>query len=173
MLKLKTQLNFISLNVISEISMSRNFVKFQNLEAMFEPKITLKFMKLSEKAQAPKKGSIRAAGFDLFSAVDVEIGSNDQAMISTDLKVAVPRGTYGRVAPWSGIAVDYNVHVGAGVIDEDYRGPLIVVLFNLGTRPFFVKQGDRIAQLICEKIASPGVDVIELFCLQFSDFVLS
>jgi dUTP pyrophosphatase len=120
LLKLKTQLNFISLNVISKISMSQNFVKFQNLEAMFEPKITLKFMKLSEKAQAPKKGSIRAAGFDLFSAVDVEIGSNDQAMISTDLKVAVPRGTYGRVAPWSGIAVDYNVHKGAGVIYEDY-----------------------------------------------------
>ena len=122
--------------------MSQNFVKFQNLEAMFEPKMTLKFMKLSEKAQAPKKGSNCAAGFDLFSAVDVEIGSNDQAMISTDLKVAVPRGTYGRVAPRSGIAVDFNVHVGAGVIDEDYRGPLIVVLFNLGTHPFFVQRQD-------------------------------
>jgi dUTPase len=50
--------------------------------------------------------------------------------------------------------------VGAGIVDEDYRGPLVVVVFNLGDIPFLVKQGDRIAQLICKKIVCLGANVI-------------
>jgi len=127
--------------------------------SMFESKPTLKFVKMSDKARAPMKSSVGAAGFDLCSAVDVLVAPNDKALISTDLRVLVPSGTYGRVAPRSGIAANFNVHVGAGVIDEDYRGPLVVLLFNLGENSFKVQQGDRIAQLICEKIVSPGVNI--------------
>ena len=126
---------------------------------MFESKPTLKFVKMSDKARAPMKSSVGAAGFDLCSAVDVLVAPNDKALISTDLRVLVPSGTYGRVAPRSGIATSFNAHVGAGVIDEDYRGPLVVLLFNLGENSFKVQQGDRIAQLICEKIVSPGVNI--------------
>ena len=50
--------------------------------------------------------------------------------MKTDIAIAVPSGTYGRVAPRSGLAVKHFVDTGAGVIDEDYRGPVGVVLFN-------------------------------------------
>lgn len=119
--------------------------------------IYLKFIKLSEKAHTPTKGSLLAAGFDLYSAVDTVIEPHGKAIISTDLKIAVPHGTYGRIAPRSGLAAKNFIDVGAGVVDEDYRGPLNVVLFNHANLPFNVKQGDRIAQIICEKIVYPEI----------------
>lgn len=117
----------------------------------------LKVKKLSERAQLPKKGSALAAGFDLCSACDMKIEAGGKAMVPTDLSIAVPSGTYGRVAPRSGLAVKNFIDVGAGVIDEDYRGPVNVVLFNFGKTDFEIKQGDRIAQLVLEKIAQAEV----------------
>ena len=68
-------------------------------------------------------------------------------------------GCYGRIAPRSGLAHKNFIDVGAGVIDSDYRGNVGVILFNFGEQDFEVKKGDRIAQLICEKIEYP--DLIE------------
>lgn len=117
----------------------------------------LKVKKLSERAQLPKKGSVLAAGFDLCSACDMVVEAGGKAMVPTDLSIAVPSGTYGRVAPRSGLAVKNFIDVGAGVIDEDYRGPVNVVLFNFSKVDFQIKQGDRIAQLVLEKIAQAEV----------------
>jgi dUTP pyrophosphatase len=66
--------------------------------------------------------------------------------------MAIPTGYYARVAPRSGLAVKNFIDVGAGVIDEDYRGDVKVLLFNFGETDFEVKIGDRIAQLLIEKI---------------------
>ena len=63
----------------------------------------------------------------------------------------------GRVAPRSGLASKNSITTGAGVIDADYRGPLKVLLFNLGEVDFEIKEGDRIAQLIVERIYTPEV----------------
>ena len=114
-------------------------------------------MKTSDRAHAPFKGSPLAAGYDLYSAVNIIVPAQGRALIHTDLKVSVPRGTYGRIAPRSGLAATHFIDVGAGVVDEDYRGPLVVVIFNHAHVPFEVKQGDRIAQLICEKIVYPDL----------------
>ena len=78
-------------------------------------------------------------------------------MCLTDIQIAVPEGTYGRVAPRSGLAHKHFIDVGAGVIDRDYRGNVGVILFNFGTSAFKVNKGDRIAQLICEKISYPTI----------------
>ena len=115
----------------------------------------LKFVKISSAAHRPTKGSSLAAGYDLYSASKVTIPANGIARIPTDLKVSVPSGTYGRIAPRSGLAIKHSIDVGAGVIDEDYRGPVYVLLFNHGQNSYTVKPGDRIAQLICEKLAKP------------------
>ena len=115
----------------------------------------LRFIRTSDKARIPTKGSELAAGYDLYSAADVIIGAHDKAIVPTDLILVVPHGTYGRVAPRSGLASKHFIDVGAGVIDEDYRGLLGVVLFNHSDTSFKVEQGDRIAQFICEKIAYP------------------
>lgn len=91
-----------------------------------EPALRVK--KLSENATLPKRGSEKAAGYDLCASSDLAIPPMSRAVVPTDLSIAVPAGTYGRVAPRSGLAVKNFIDVGAGVIDEDYRGPVGVVL---------------------------------------------
>ncbi|XP_073424556.1 deoxyuridine 5'-triphosphate nucleotidohydrolase, mitochondrial [Dendrobates tinctorius] len=118
----------------------------------------LRFAKLSEHASAPTRGSVRAAGYDLYSAYDYTIDPQDKAIVKTDIQICVPTGCYGRVAPRSGLAAKHFIDVGAGVIDEDYRGNIGVVLFNFGKEPFAVKKGDRVAQLICERIVYPDLE---------------
>nr|XP_020461372.1 deoxyuridine 5'-triphosphate nucleotidohydrolase, mitochondrial isoform X2 [Monopterus albus] len=128
-------------------------------KARTEEKPLLKFAKLSEHARTPTKGSSKAAGYDLYSAYDYSIGPMDKAIVKTDIQIAVPHGCYGRVAPRSGLAAKHFIDVGAGVVDEDYRGNVGVVLFNFSKDTFEVKKGDRVAQLVCERICYP--DLVE------------
>ena len=71
--------------------------------------------------------------------------------------MVVPQGTYGQIAPRSSLAAKYHINDGAGVIDEDYRGIVHVLLFNLGKEDFQVKKGDCITQLILEKISNAKI----------------
>ena len=87
-----------------------------------------------------------------FSAVDCVVPARGKYLVPTDLSIACPMGTYGRIAPRSGLANKYFIDVGAGVIDSDYRGPVCVILFNHSNEDFKIKKRDRIAQLILEKI---------------------
>jgi dUTP diphosphatase len=95
------------------------------------------------------------------SAHDLVIAPHSNGLVKTDLAVAILPGCYGRVAPRSSLALKKQIDVGAGVIDCDYRGPLGVVLFNHGENAFEVKRGDRIAQLILERIATPPVEEVD------------
>lgn len=124
-------------------------------------KCVLRFAKLTEHALEPQRGSERAAGFDLRSAYDIVVPARGKAIVKTDLQVQVPEGSYGRVAPRSGLAVKNFIDVGAGVVDEDYRGNLGVVLFNHSDTDFEVKHGDRIAQFICERIFYPELEQVD------------
>ncbi|KAF2432869.1 dUTPase [Tothia fuscella] len=122
---------------------------------------SLQVQLLSPKAQAPTRGSDFAAGYDLYSAEDNAVPARGKAMISTGIAIAVPAGTYGRVAPRSGLAAKHSIDTGAGVIDADYRGEVKVILFNFSDNDFAIKTGDRIAQLIIERIYTPEVAVVE------------
>ncbi|XP_025901540.1 deoxyuridine 5'-triphosphate nucleotidohydrolase, mitochondrial [Nothoprocta perdicaria] len=122
----------------------------------------LRFARLSENARAPTRGSARAAGYDLYSAYDCVIPPMEKAVVKTDIQISLPAGCYGRVAPRSGLAAKHFIDVGAGVIDEDYRGNVGVVLFNFGKESFEVKKGDRIAQLICERIFYPELEEVQV-----------
>ena len=95
--------------------------------------------------------SPKAAGVDLYSAYDVTVPARGNVLISTDLQIQLPEGSYGRIAPRSGLALEHHIDIGGGVIDQDYRGNLGVILFNHSDVPYAVSRGDRIAQLICEK----------------------
>ncbi|KAH0946519.1 hypothetical protein HN011_006546 [Eciton burchellii] len=123
--------------------------------------LVLRFAKLSDKAFAPVKGSEYAAGYDLRSAYKYVISAHGKELVKTDLQIEVPPGTYGRVAPRSGLAWKNHIDVGAGVIDADYRGNLGVVLFNHSNVDFEIAPGDRIAQLICEKITYAKIEEVE------------
>ena len=73
-------------------------------------------------------------------------------MVGTGIAIQLPYNTYARIAPRSTLAVKQRLDINAGVIDADYRGEIKVLLVNQGNQPYHVEQGDRIAQLMIEKI---------------------
>ena len=115
----------------------------------------LQVVKITDKATLPSKAYRNSAGHDLYSAYDYKIPAQGKEKIMTDIRVKVPEGTYGRIAPRSGPAMQNHISIGAGVVDEDYTGNLSIVVFNLSNSEFDIKAGDSVAQLICEKIAHP------------------
>ena len=114
---------------------------------------------LSPGAVAPTRGSAGAAGYDLYANEDVIIGEGDFTPVSTGVTVAIPPGYYGRIAPRSGLAAKHGVIIGGGVIDEDYRGELKVLMSRLFGM-YEVSRGERIAQLILEKITTPELEIV-------------
>jgi dUTP pyrophosphatase len=88
-------------------------------------------------------------------------------VVSTGIAVKVPEGTYGRIAPRSGLAVKHGLHIGAGVIDTDYTGEVKVVIFNHNSKKYIIKPGFRIAQLILEQCVTP--EVVEVDDLDATD----
>lgn len=134
---------------------------------MQKPSDTLKVFLRSENATVPTKGSALAAGYDLYASEAGVIPAQGQGIIGTDLTLIVPYGTYGRVAPRSGLAVKHGISTGAGVVDADYRGEIKIVLFNHAKKDFVVEKGDRIAQLVLEKIVN--ADVVTLTAEQFEE----
>jgi dUTP pyrophosphatase len=101
-------------------------------------------------AVIPTRGSPKAAGYDLYSTESYTLRPNERRLFKTGLNMAIPFGMYGRIAPRSGLAFKKGIDVLAGVIDEDYRGDIGVILINLGQEDFKVVVGDKIAQIIFE-----------------------
>jgi len=108
--------------------------------------------KLSAEARVPMKGTARAAGHDLYAIEGTDIPARGQAIVATGIAIRLPHNIYERIAPRSSLAVKHRPMTNAGVIDSDYRGEVKVVIANLADQPYQVEKGDRIAQLIIEKI---------------------
>lgn len=104
-------------------------------------KVMSKFFvkKLVPEARLPAKGTPGAAGYDLCSIEETVIPANGKGKVKTGLSFMIPANTYARIAPRSGLAWKNSINVGAGVIDEDYRGEVCVILFNHGQEDFKVK----------------------------------
>ncbi len=117
--------------------------------------------KLSPAAIIPVRGSKDAAGFDLSAAHSSVVPAGGMSMIKTDLAISTPPGTYGRVAPRSGLALKKSIATGAGVIDADYRGNVGVIIFNHGKEDFVVNPGDRVAQLVLERVCMASAEEVE------------
>ena len=98
------------------------------------------------------QGIARVARHDLYANEGTDVPARGQAMVGTGIAIGLPHDTYGRIAPRSSLAIKHRLMTNAGVIDSDYRGEVKVVLANLGDQPYLVEKGDRIAQLIMEKL---------------------
>lgn len=118
----------------------------------------MKIKLLSNKAKIPTRGSADAAGRDLYAAEDVIIPPHNTAKISTDIAIEIPQGYWGGVFARSGLATKQGLRPAncVGVIDSDYRGPVIVALHNDTDETKEVMIGDRIAQLIILPICDFG-----------------
>ena len=76
-------------------------------------------------------------------------------LVSTQIKLKIPLGHYGRLASKSGLAILHQLHVGAGIIDPNYTGEIMVLLINTASHVHPIMKGDPIAQLILEKVSIP------------------
>ena len=119
----------------------------------------LKVFLHSELAKLPHRADEGAAGYDLTSIENISIPPRSRSLISTGLSIQLPLYSYGRIAPRSGLSVK-GLDVGAGIIDESYRGVIKVLLINNKDEPFTVSIGDRIAQLLVEPIYYPEVESV-------------
>lgn len=109
-----------------------------------------------------------AAGMDLFACVGddpIVLAPQGRALVPTGWKVAIPDGFEGQVRPRSGLALRHGITVlnAPGTIDADYRGPLQVLLVNLGAEPFAIGQGERIAQMVVAPVADAAAVEVQAF----------
>lgn len=112
-----------------------------------------KIAKLHPDAKIPNRADKGSAGLDICTVQDVNVPPGDIAIAPTGIAIEINREVYARIAPRSGLAVKNKIHVMAGVVDSSYRGEIKVVLSNLGKEPVTFKKGDRVAQIILEKIS--------------------
>jgi dUTP pyrophosphatase len=125
---------------------------------MPSPLNALRFRQLDPRAVLPKRGSVLAAGLDVCSIEEINLGPKQRVMARTGLAVAIPHGFYGRVAPRSGLAAKNGLDVLAGVIDSDYRGEVCCLLYNTGDEAINLPAGSKICQLIVEQIITPEAE---------------
>ncbi len=106
----------------------------------------------------PRPATPGSAGVDLAAAVTepVTVAPGERALVPTGFALAIERGFEGQLRPRSGLALRHGVTLpnSPGTIDSDYRGEVQVILCNLGSEPFRVARGDRVAQLVIAPVAA-------------------
>lgn len=125
----------------------------------------LRIKKLDPRAKVPTYGTACAAGADLYVCLDeaVTIGPGETKLLPTGLSIAVPEGYAGLIFARSGLATKRDLAPAnkVGVIDADYRGPLMVSLHNHGLSEQVVEPGERVAQLAIVPVLAPEMELVE------------
>ena len=114
-------------------------------------------------ARLPLRAHPGDAGADLFSVEEATIPPGERREVGTGLALAIPAGYAGFVQPRSGLAFKYGIMVvnSPGLIDAGYRGEVRVSLYNSGGKPFVVQVGERIAQLVIQRVEEPTFTAAE------------
>jgi dUTP pyrophosphatase len=118
---------------------------------------------LEHAVAAPSYQTEHAAGMDLVAAVadSIEIPAGGILAVPTGIRIEIPPGYEGQVRPRSGLAARHGIGIpnAPGTIDADYRGEVQVLLVNLGSSPYTVHRGDRIAQLVLAPVVRAEIEV--------------
>ena len=117
-----------------------------------ENRVEVEFVRLDPRAAPPERMTEGAAGFDLRAclAEPLEVAAGGRALVPTGLSLAIPAGYEGQIRPRSGLARSQGLTIlnAPGTIDSDYRGPVGILLVNLGEVTCRIEHGERIAQLV-------------------------
>ena len=129
-------------------------IKILNTALQIDRNTLVPIKRLSDTAIIPTRGSKYAAGYDLYADIKeaIQINPGDTFKVSSGIAIAIPKGCFGGIYPRSGLATKQGLAPAnkVGVIDSDYRGPIIVALYNQSNIPQIIHPGDRIAQLIIQ-----------------------
>jgi dUTP pyrophosphatase len=123
--------------------------------------VRVQIARLDTDLPLPRYAHADDAGLDLFAARDADIEAGERALVETGVAVAIPPGWAGFVLPRSGLALRHGVTLlnTPGLIDAGYRGEIKVLLINHGRERATVRRGDRIAQLVIQRV--DRVELIE------------
>lgn len=151
----------ISFDTVKESKLFDVSCKVDELQT--PPLEVLRYKRLSPNAVPPRRATPGSAGYDLSAAEPKIIPARGKALVKTDLAIGLPPGTCAQVCPRSGLALKHDICAFLGTIDEDYKFNIGVILYNFSDTDFIVNVGDRIAQLVIQKIATPeAIEVDEL-----------
>ncbi len=125
---------------------------------------TIKIKKINPKAIIPQKNSLSAAGYDLYAntAEEVEINPQETILIGTGIALEIPEGLVGLIYARSGLATKEGLAPAnkVGVIDPDYRGEVLVSLFNQSNKTRKITPGQRIAQLVFMEVPQTSLEEV-------------
>jgi dUTP pyrophosphatase len=137
------------------------------MNPIMETLVRVALKRLPEAADLPLPSymSEHAAGADLCAAVERELtlAPGERALVPTGLSIALPVGFEAQIRPRSGLALRDGVTTlnAPGTIDADYRGPIGVILANLGSAPVTIRRGDRIAQLVVAPVSRAQFELVD------------
>lgn len=124
-------------------------------------KLLIKRLDSARDLKLPKFMTEGSAGMDLYANVSnpIEIKPSEIKLIPTGIAIAIPNGYEAQIRPRSGLAFKHGISFvnTPGTIDSDYRGEINVIAINFGDKPFVINRGDRIAQMVINKVEIPEV----------------
>ncbi|MEK7634352.1 MAG: dUTP diphosphatase [Patescibacteria group bacterium] len=120
----------------------------------------IKIQKIDSEAIIPNYANKDDAGLDFYSVEDVALKPMERKAIRTGVKMEIPEGYVGLVWDKSGLAVNNGIKTMAGVVDSGYRGEIKIVLINLSNQDFEIKKGQKIAQMLIQKIEHPQIETV-------------
>jgi dUTP pyrophosphatase len=129
---------------------------------------TMNVTKIHPNAKTPERKTAGSAGYDLTTVEDVVLPAHQSVLISTGVKIELPKRTYGQIAPRSGLSVK-GIDVGAGIIDEDYRGEIKVLLRNHSDDDIELPRESRIAQLLVLPVCYPDLNLVDPEALESTE----
>jgi len=121
----------------------------------------LEVQKLDDMAVVPTKVNRSDAGYDLYALHGAIVQKHCHKLIKTGISMAIPEGYVGLIWPRSGMAYKHGIDVFAGVIDSSYRGDVGVILYNSQYSDYNVEQGDRIAQIVFQKVKDFDLQLVD------------
>lgn len=117
----------------------------------FRKRLTIKTKKKSDKATLPVKGTVNSAGYDLYASECTRIAPKSSSKVFTDLCFEIPKGYFGLISIRNSLSIKYDIQLTncVAIIDSDYRGEIIIPVYNNSNKETCViESGDRFAQLI-------------------------
>lgn len=112
-------------------------------------------------ALVPTRAHATDAGMDIYTFYDMWVGRNSDTTVNTGIKVKIPAGYAGIIKEKSGRAVRDKITIGACVIDSDYRGELIIHLFNNSENTVHLKAGTAVAQMVIVPVLCADIRVVD------------
>ena len=128
---------------------------------------TIQIKQLSESATLPTRAHEHDAGLDLYASETVMIYKDMTRKVPTGIAVDIPPGYEGTIRPRSGKTAKTPLRVQLGTIDSGYTGEIQVICDCYNSEPFYrVEQGEKIAQLVIQKVELPTLEIVDQFHTQ-------